>query len=137
MWTTKGITDELFRGEMKCICPRAKDADVWILIWEESTQSSSRRHLGGSRACKKRIGQRGISLFEKFFTERNEKADELATAGIMMDGGEMSQIRATTAQKEREEVYAALQYAASVYCLVEEWKDCEEFSPKLEGNGTL
>ena len=31
---------------------------------------------------------------------------------------------------EREEVYVALQYAASVHCLVEEWKDCEELRPK-------
>ena len=31
----KGIIDGLWRGEMKCIGPRAKDADVWILIWEE------------------------------------------------------------------------------------------------------
>ena len=27
-------------------------------------------------------------------------------------------------------MYAALQYAASVHCLVEEWKDCEELKPK-------
>ena len=31
--------------------------------------------------------------------------------------------------KERE-VHAALQYAASFHCLVEEWKDCEELKPK-------
>ena len=32
--------------------------------------------------------------------------------------------------EEREEVYAALHYAASIRCLVEEWKDCEELNPK-------
>ena len=47
---------------------------------------------------------------------------------------------------KREEVYAALQYAASFHCLVEEWKDCEELKPKPKerwifvdkkrGNGT-
>ena len=35
-----------------------------------------------------------------------------------------------TVQQEREEVYAALQYADSSHCLVEEWKDCEEFKQK-------
>ena len=33
-------------------------------------------------------------------------------------------------QQEREEVCAALQYAASFRCLVEQWKDCEELRPK-------
>ena len=32
-------------------------------------------------------------------------------------------------QHEREEMYAALQYAASFHCLVEEWKDCEKLKP--------
>ena len=31
----KGITDGLWRGEMRCVGPRAKDADLWILIWGE------------------------------------------------------------------------------------------------------
>ena len=44
--------------------------------------------------------------------EGNEKADELAKGGA------------------REEVYAALQYAASFHCFVEEWKDCEKLRPK-------
>ena len=35
-----------------------------------------------------------------------------------------------TMQQEREEVHAALQCAASFYCLVEEWKDCEELNPR-------
>ena len=33
-------------------------------------------------------------------------------------------------QHEREEVYAALQFAASFHCLVDEGKDCEELTPK-------
>ena len=33
-------------------------------------------------------------------------------------------------QQQREEVYAALQDAASFHCLVKEWKDCEELSPR-------
>ena len=30
----KGIINGLWRGEMRCVGPRAKDADVRILIWE-------------------------------------------------------------------------------------------------------
>ena len=36
--------------------------------------------------------------------------------------------------RERREVYAALQFAASFYCLVEEWKDCEELKPQPKEN---
>ena len=35
MWTTKGVIDGLWKGEKKCIVPKAKDADLWIMIWEE------------------------------------------------------------------------------------------------------
>ena len=38
--------------------------------------------------------------------------------------------RAETMKQEREEVYVALQYAASFHCLVEDWKGCEELTPK-------
>ena len=44
----------------------------------------------------------------------------------------MAQTRANTVQQEREEVYAALQYAASSHCLVEEWKDCGDVGPQPE-----
>ena len=42
----------------------------------------------------------------------------------------MEEAKAETMQQESEEVYAALQYAASVNRLVEQWKDCEDFRPK-------
>ena len=71
-----------------------------------------------------------MSQFEKFATEGNEKADDLAKAGAMLDEGFMAEARAKTMQQEREEVYVALQYTASFYCLVEEWKDCGELRPK-------
>ena len=50
-----------------------------------------------------------MSLFEKFITEGNEKADELAKEGAMLDGGAMTQVRAITVQQETEEVHATLQ----------------------------
>ena len=71
-----------------------------------------------------------MSHFGKFVTEGNEKADELAKAGAMLDEGFMAEARAKTVHQEREGVTAALQCAASFHCLVEEWKDCEELSPK-------
>ena len=59
---------------------------------------------------------------------RKRKCTELANDGAMMDEGEMAQIRGTV-QHKREEVHAALPYAARFYCLVEEWHDCEEVEP--------
>ena len=48
----------------------------------------------------------------------------------MLDEGLMAEVRAVTMKQEREEVYVALQYAASFSLPVEEWKDCEELKPK-------
>ena len=45
-----------------------------------------------------------MTQFEKFATEGNEKADELAKAGTMLDEGFMTEARAKTVQHEREEV---------------------------------
>ena len=56
----------------------------------------------------------------------------------MLDEGFMAEMKAKTVQqkreREREEVYAALQYAASFHCFVAEWKDCEELKPKPKEN---
>ena len=49
----------------------------------------------------------------------------------------MAQVRASTVQQTREEVYAALQRAGGINCLVEEWKVCEELKPKLQENEYL
>ena len=83
-----------------------------------------------SRRNAERKDKGDMSQFEKFVTDGNEKADGLAKAGAMLYEGSMAETRAKTAQQEREEVYAALQYAASFHCLVEEWKDCDELKPK-------
>ena len=58
-----------------------------------------------------------MSQFEKFGTEGNEKADDLAKARAKLDEGFMAEARAKTMQQEREEVYVALQYAVSFQCL--------------------
>ena len=45
-----------------------------------------------------------MTLFEKCVTGGDEKADELAKDGTILDGGVMAQIRASTVQQRRKEV---------------------------------
>ena len=71
------------------------------------------------KAHRTKKDKKEMSHFERFV---NEKADELAKAGAMLDAGFMAEARAETMKQEREEVFAALQYAASFHCLVEERK---------------
>ena len=124
---------EYEKGESKCIKTKAGDADLWIKIWKELHRFAARdivvevEHFKAHRTKK---GKKHMSHCEKFVTEGNEKADELAKECVLLDEGFMAQTRAKMVQQEREEVYAALQYAASFHCLVEEWKDCEELKPK-------
>ena len=73
-------------------------------------------HVKAHRAKKEK---ENMSQFEKFVTEGNEKADDLAKAGAM-DEGFMEEAGAKTMQQEREEVHEALQYAVSFHCLEEE-----------------
>ena len=74
-------------------------------------------HVRAHRTAKER---RQMALVEKFVTEGNEKAYEPAKEAATWDAGLVAQARASTIQQEREEVFAALQYAASFHCLVEE-----------------
>ena len=86
----KGIVDVLCRGEMKCICRNAGDADLWIKIWEELHRLTSREilidvvHVEAHRTEK---DKKEMTQFEKFVAEGNEKADELAKEGAMLDEG--------------------------------------------------
>ena len=77
-------------------------------------------------AHRTRKGKEKMTQIEMFVTKGNEKADELAKAGAILNQGFMAEARAKTMQQEREEVYVALQYAARFNCLVEQWKDCED-----------
>ena len=103
-------------------------------IWEELNNFRSKatlietEHVKAHRTEKER---QQMSLFEKCITEGNEKADEPAKEGAI-DEWRMS---GAGKSKEREEVSAALQYAASFHCLVEEWKDCEELKPSQKRSG--
>ena len=60
-----------------------------------------------------------MSHLEKFVTEGNEKPDELAKAGAMLEDGFMAETRAKDSLAGGRSV-AVLQYAASFHCLVEE-----------------
>ena len=132
----KGTIDGLRKGEKECIKPRAGDADLWK-NWEELHELVERgilvevAHVKAHRTEKEK---EKMTKIERFVTEGNEKAGELAKAGAMLDEGFVAEARAETLKKERErereKVYVALQYAASFHCLVEEWKDCEELRPK-------
>ena len=130
----KSIIDGPWRGERKCTDPKAGDADMWIKIWEEQLHLLSSEEklvqVEHVKAHRTKKDKKEMSQFEYFITDGNEKADELAKAGAMLDEGFMAETRAKTVQQEREEVYAALQYAASFHCMVEEWKDCEELKLK-------
>ena len=96
---------------MKCIGPGAKDADLWILTWEELLRASQEgilvdvEHVRAHRS--KRRSKKCRS--SKSTTEGTEKADELAKEGAMLDGGVMTQTRASAVQQKSEEVSAALQ----------------------------
>ena len=70
-----GIIDGLWKGEMKCIGPTTKDADLWILISEELHRVHQGllvevEHVKAHRSKKEK---QQMSLFEKFVTEGNEK----------------------------------------------------------------
>ena len=114
----KSIIDGLCGSLIWCIGPKkAKDADLWILIWEEV----------------RRIHQEGTPLeVEKVEAHRSKKekseddpfwndlrTDELAKDGVVLYEREAAQIRASTVLQKREEVYVALQYAAVCHCLVD------------------
>ena len=89
------------------------------------------------KAHRTKKNKKEMTHCEKFVTEGNGKADELAKEGAMLDEGFMAEARAKTIQQEREEVYAALLCAASFHCLVEEWKDREELKPQPKRNVDL
>ena len=88
------------------------DKNLGGIIW-----SGRKKHLGGSGTCEGASHQKGkeniCRIFEKFVTEGNEKAEELAKSrsnvGRRMYGRSKSR---NTMQQGREEVCAALQYAA-------------------------
>ena len=101
----KGIIDGLRKGEKESIKPGAGDADLWK-NWEELHELVKRgilvevEHVKAHRT--KRETEKMTKL-ERFVTEGNEKADELAKAGAMLDERFMAEAKAETVRQEREE----------------------------------
>ena len=129
----KGIVDGLWKGERTCIDPKVCDADFCGQKMGRIAPSVSKEILVEAEPLKVHRSKKDkieMSQYEKFVTEANVKADELAKEGAMLDEGLMAEARAKTVQQEVAEVCAALQYAASFHCLVKERKDCEELKPK-------
>ena len=80
----KGIIDGLRRGGRECIDPKAGDADLWIKIWEELHLLAA-REMVEVKAHRTKKEKKEMSHFESFVTDGNEKADELAKAGAILD----------------------------------------------------
>ena len=102
----KGIIHGLWRGERKCIDPKAGDADLWIKIWAELHLFTSKDMLvevEHVRAHRTKKDKNDMSQFEKSVVEGNEKADVLGNTAAMLDEGFMAETRAKTVQQEREE----------------------------------
>ena len=95
----QGTIEALRKGEKECIKPRAGDAVLWIKIWEELHGLAERgilvevEHVKADRTKKEK---KHMSQLEKFVTEGNEKAGELAKEGALLDEGFMAQTRAST-----------------------------------------
>ena len=114
----KVIIDGLWRGEMKCIGAKAKDADLWILIWKEVHRVHQEGILVEVEHVKAHRSKKENSKCRSSKSSSQKGNDELAKEGAMLDGGGMAQIRATEVQQKREEIYAASQHASSSHCLV-------------------
>ena len=65
----------LWSGDMKCFGPKAKDAELWFLIWEPLQGVHQEDILDTSKHTPLKEMQQ-MWLFEKFTNEGNEKADE-------------------------------------------------------------
>ena len=105
-----------------CIGPKAGDADLWIEILEELHCFHTKETVVEVEQVKAHAQQdkKRMSHFEKY----------VAKDGVMWDEGFKAKARASTVQQERERERwcTALQHAASLHCLVEEWKECEDLS---------
>ena len=104
-------------------------------IWEELHLLISKQILvevEHVKAHRTKKDKHEMTHFEKFVTDGNEKADELAKAREMLDEGFMAEAGAKRVQQEREEVFAALQYAARCHYLVEAWKAVKRSSRSQE-----
>ena len=113
MWTdpdsvdSKGIVDALRKGENECIKPRAGDAELCLqtILSEELHELVKRgilMEVARVKAHRTKKEKDKMTQLERFVTEGNEKADELAKAGAMLDEGFVAEVRADAIKQERE-----------------------------------
>ena len=82
--------------EKESISPKAGDADLWIETRDELHNLAARDIMVEVEHVKAHCTEKekkDMSHFEKFVTEGNEKADELAKEGAMLDEGFMAEAR--------------------------------------------
>ena len=99
------------------------DADLWLKIWEELDLLVSKEfsvEVEHVKAHRTKKDKKKMSMFEKFVTEVNETADDLAKAGAILDEGFMAEARVERMQQEREEVYTTCSMQPA---FTAEWKN--------------
>ena len=82
----KGIIDGLWSGEMRCAGPRAKDADLWIMIWEELHRVAFKKaHWWRSSTSKHTVLREGsaatVALSNKFITLKAVRMQMISQKG--------------------------------------------------------
>ena len=91
------------------------------------TWSGRNRHFGGSGTCKgahhTKTEKTNMSQFERFVTEGNEKADELAKAGAMLAEGLMAEARAEAMKQEREREEVCVQLCITRPASIAWWRN--------------
>ena len=99
--------DGPWRGEARCVGPKAKDADMWSSRWDMLNrihQEGMELEVRRVKAHRTKEEEKKITRLERFIMEGNEKADDFAKEGVV-DGGNMVQVRASSVQQRRREVY--------------------------------
>ena len=101
---------------------------VFFLIWEDVRsihQEGTLLEVGCVKAHRTKKEKKEMTLFEKFVTEDNEKADELAKDGECWMEERWRRSGPAQSSGEKRGGLPGLPYAVSVHWLVEEWHDCE------------
>ena len=130
---SKGIFDGLWRGERKCIDPKAADADLWIKIWEELHPLTSKEILvevEHVKAHRTKKDKNDMSQFERFVAEGKRMLMSWQRQEQCWTNDLWQKREQKLCSKSEKRCMQRLQYPASFHCLVEERKDCEGLKPK-------
>ena len=76
-------------------------------------------HVKAHRSKKEK---HNMTLFEQFVAKGNERVDELAKGGALWDGGEMTQITASTVQQEEEKRFPRA--CSKLPAFIVGWRSC-------------